>query len=356
MNPTLMKRLRRERLVKFCAFLAVLLTAMIIVLAVDNLLASFVLAFVTNYLLAPVVDFFERRGVPRQTAILIPFLAAGCLIVFGVYQILPLITQQITLFESQLPKYQVDLMNLVGMTENRFKGFFKIYNINFADTINHWIIRKTTELSSDLPSAVSGSLTVFLLAPIFAFFMLHDGRNASRSMLAMVPNNLFETALNLQHRLNEQMGGFIRARFLEAAIVGIVVWIGLQAAGFPYAPLLALFAALTNLIPYIGPIIGAIPAVLIALISRDAMITDSMSWNLIIVTSIFFLAQLIDIIFVIPLVVAKIVNLHPVTVIIVIIVGSQVMGILGMIIAIPVTSAIKLIFHAFYEHLVDFRS
>ena len=106
------------------------------------------------------------------------------------------------------------------------------------------------------------------------------------------------------------MGGFIRARFLEAAIVGAVVGIGLQVAGFPYASLLGLFAGLTNLIPYLGPLIGAVPAILIALISEDGLIASTMSLNLIIITAIYFFAQLIDIVFIIPFVVAKIVNLH----------------------------------------------
>ncbi len=355
MDPKLQVILKRERRIKLAAVLGLLLLSLVIILAVDNLLISFVLAFVTNYLLSPIVNFLERRRVPRQTAIMIPFVAAGLIIGIGIYKVLPLITQQVATLESQLPKYQVDLMNLVATSESRFKGFLKMYNGSLSDTINTWIINRTAELSSQLPSAVSGSLTVLLLAPFFAFFMLQDGRATSRKILSMVPNNLFEPALNLHHQLNEQMGGFIRARFLEAAIVGLVVWLGLQISGFPYASLLGLFAAVTNLIPYVGPIIGAVPTILIALISDDAMITDTMSLNLIIVTSIYFFAQLVDVIFIIPLVVAKIVNLHPVTVVIVIIIGSQVMGILGMVISIPVASAGKLIFRAVFDQLIDQR-
>jgi putative permease len=353
MTPKLQAKLRRERWIKLSGVILTLVTAIVILLAVDNLLLSFVLAFVVNYLLAPLVDVIERRGVPRQTAILIPFISTGALIAVGIAQVVPLITQQASALQARLPKYQVDLMNLVASAQSHVDGFLKIYNVNFADTVNTFMIAKTTHFSNALPAALSGSLTVLLLTPIFAFFMLQDGRGAARQLLAMVPNSLFEPALNLHHKLNEQMGGFIRARFLEAAIVGIVVWVGLQISGFPYASLLGLFAGITNLIPYLGPIIGAVPAILIALISDDALITQSMSINLIIVSSIYFFAQLIDIAFVIPMVVARIVNLHPVTVIIVIIAGSQVMGILGMVISIPVASAIKLIFHAFYDHLME---
>ncbi len=355
MEAKLQASLRRENQIKLFSVFVILVGCGVILFAVDNLLVSFVMAFVTNYLLAPIVDFFERKKFPRQTAILIPFVSMAILIAFGIYKVLPLITQQLTLLDSQLPKYQVDLMNLISGTEQRFKGFFKLYNINFSLSINDWLLAKTSQLSSALPSIVSGSLTVLILTPFFAYFMLQDGRRLTRALMSIVPNSLFEIALNLQYQLNEQMGGFIRARFLEAAIVGAVVGVGLQVAGFPYASLLGLFAGLTNLIPYLGPLIGAVPAILIALISEDGLIASTMSVNLVVITSIYFFAQLVDIVFIIPFVVAKIVNLHPVTVVIVIIIGSQVMGILGMMISIPIASAMKLVFQTFYRHLTESR-
>ncbi|MES2964690.1 MAG: AI-2E family transporter [Bdellovibrionota bacterium] len=356
MDDRLSAILRRERRIKTVSVLVILASTAIIVFAVDFMLVSFVMAFVVNYLLSPIVNSLERRGLPRQTAIMIPFLSTGVLIGLGIYNLLPVASTQFTLLESQLPKYQVDLANLVSAAEERFKGFSKLYNFSFSQTVNSWVIAQTSALSSSLPQFISGSMTVLILTPFLAYFMLQDGRRISRTVLSMVPNNLFELALNLHHQLNAQMGGFIRARFLEAAIVGLVVWIGLQIADFPYAILLGVFAAVTNLIPYLGPLIGAVPAILIALISEDAMVTPSISINLFIVTAIYLFAQLIDVALIIPFVVARIVNLHPVTVIIVIIIGSQVMGVLGMMISIPVASAIKLVFQTFYRHLTELRS
>lgn len=355
MDELLDQRLRRERLIKSIAVLSILASVAVIIFAVDFMLVSFVMAFVVNYLLSPLVNALERRGMSRNLAIMIPFLSTGVLIGVGIYNLLPIASQQFTLLESQLPRYQVDLANLISSAEERFKGFSKLYNVSFSQTINAWIVAKTSVLSSALPEFISGSATVLLLTPFLAFFMLQDGRRMSRSVLSMVPNNFFELALNLHHQLNAQMGGFIRARFLEAAIVGLVVWVGLQIVDFPYAILLGVFAGVTNLIPYLGPLIGAVPAVVIALISQDAMITSSIGINLFIVTSIYLFAQLVDVAFIIPLVVARIVNLHPVTVIVVIVIGSQVMGVLGMMISIPVASAIKLVFQTFYKHLTEAR-
>jgi len=356
MQPKLETLLRREWRLKLAVVLMILAASLVVLLTVDNMLASFVLAFVVNYLLSPIVDFLERKSVPRQVAILIPFAATGLLIGFALYAVFPMLASQVKSLQAQWPKYQVELTTLIASSEARFKEFFNVHDVSLSTSINSWIFQKTADFSSTLPSAVSGSLTVLLLTPIFAYFMLADGKTMSRRLLSIVPNSLFEPALNLHYQLNEQMGGFIRARFLEAAVVGLVVWVGLQISGFPYASLLALVAGVTNLIPYVGPIIGAVPAVLIALLSPDALINDSPGWTLVIVSSIYVFAQLVDVVFIIPMVVAKIVNLHPVTVIVVIIIGSKLMGILGMVISIPVTSALKLIFHSVYDNVMDYRS
>jgi putative permease len=133
-----------------------------------------------------------------------------------------------------------------------------------------------------------------------------------------------------------------------------VTWVGLWIIGFPYAALLALFAAITNLIPYIGPVIGAVPAFIILFVNSD-LLFESMSVSVVAVSSVYLIAHAIDAIFIIPIVVAKIVNLHPVTVIVVIILGAQLLGVLGMIISIPMASLIKLLLASFYQQTLSAR-
>ncbi len=352
--PIQISGLRRERLLRLTAVIAILLASLIVLIKVDDLLVSFVLAFVINYMFGPFVDWLERRHVPRALALTVIFLSSGVVIFLGIYLVVPLIVDQVQQLLHEAPKLQTDLITLIVNTEKHFKIFFRTNDINFSRFINNWLLDKSSTLSGVVPSILSHSFTVLILAPLFAFFMLQDGRALSRSLLSLVPNNLFELALNLFHQINEQVGGFIRARFLEAAIVGFVVWVGLLCVSFPYATLLAIIAAVTNLIPYIGPLIGAAPAVAIALISPDAHLADPVGINILIVCSVYFAAQLIDMLFIIPLVVAKIVNLHPALVIIVIIIGAQMMGVLGMMISIPVASVLKVTLTAIYEHLIEF--
>lgn len=347
--------IRRERRWRLVSFLTILLLTTVIVVAIRGLLASCVFAFVIAYLFAPVVDFLERRGLPRSIATLIPFLIGGVGVAVGLALVLPLVLEQLRVLAGSLPQYQADLTALISSIEAKYRIYLNAGQLNLTLELNRWIADKTSALSIALPSFLSQSFTVLMLAPFFAYFMLQDGNVLSRSLLSFVPNHMFEITLNLRHQINDQLGGFIRARFLEAAIVGGVVWIGLQILGFPYATVLALFAAATNLIPYIGPLIGAVPALLIAVVSPEASAETTQAVTLLLLTSVYFVAQLIDIVFVIPLVVAKIVDLHPVTVVVMIIAGAEVAGILGMMISVPVASAAKLTFNALYSHLTNFR-
>lgn len=343
--------IRRERWIKSGGVIGLLTFFGWILLAVDNMLVSFLLAFVISYLFKPIVYTLERNKLSPTLAIGIPFLVGGIILTVFSSIFFPIFYDQFQDLQSEIPKYQVGITKLIVKAELYLENLIGgNYDMDFVKYFNEYIAGSATDLFKQIPNFASRFFTVFLLAPFFSFFILRDGRKIIRQFLQLVPNNIFELALNLNYQINQQMGDFIRARLLEALIVGAVIWTGLAIIGFPYAFILSLFAALTNLIPYIGPFIGAIPALTIAIINNDPSIM------VILIALTYLIAQLIDIIFIIPLVVAKIVNLHPVFVVVVIIIGSQLMGITGMIISIPVASALKLTISAIYKHILEFRA
>jgi putative permease len=345
-----MKSLTRERLIKSFAVVGILILCTVVVFKTENILVSFVLGFVIYYLLAPVVNAIERTGVSRRIGVTGLFILITAVAGLGIYILLPATAGQLSAFKNELPKFIEGTTNILAISEQKLNSFlFNMYKIDISKSLGATLIIFFKGTFDNLPNIISSSLVVIILAPFFAFFMLLDGQAVAKKLLALVPNNFFELALNLQHRINVQLGDFIRARLLEAGIVGFCIWIGLTIIGFPYAVLLAVFAGLSNLIPYIGPVAGAIPAVLIALVNSVPGL------EFLIVIAVYIVAQLIDNFFIIPLVVAKIVNLHPVTVAIVIIIGAQIGGILGMIISIPVASMLKLIISTIYSHLVEFH-
>ncbi|MCB0414235.1 MAG: AI-2E family transporter [Bdellovibrionales bacterium] len=341
----------RERYIRLATSVGMLFFGAIIVLKVENLLLSVILAVTSSSILDPAVNSLERNGLSRKMAVSLIFLFIALILLLTIVGVLPPIYDQALKLKAELPKYTEGTVKLIQDIEARLVFISDIFEtFDFSETAEAYISAFSTSLFDDLPKLLSNSVTTMFLAPFLTFFMLKDGRKVMKLLVDMVPNNIFEAVLSLRHQINLQIGSFIRARFIEAGIVGGVVWIGLWIINFPYAPLLALFAALTNLIPYIGPIVGMVPALMISLING----TDPL--GLLLAAMPYLIAQVIDIFFIIPMVVAKIVDLHPITVIISFIIGAQIMGVLGMIIAIPVTSALKLTLESIYRHAIEFRS
>ncbi len=343
--------IKREHRVRTISVLLMVISFLVVLSLNKEILISFLLASVYAYLLGPVVTYMERFGLSRSFAILIPYF-----VILGVFILIitifsPIIVQQLASLQTNFPDYMDGIRGLLARWEGGLnKLFFNLYTVDISTKLEKHIESGVAASVAAIPSIVSTTLTTSLLAPILAFFLLLDGRTMMKKLLSFVPNTLFELSLNLTHQINEQFGEFIRAKILESIIVGLATWIGLYLINFPYSIFLALFAAVTNLIPYVGPIVGAVPAFILAAINPE------LNSLIVFVAVVYLTAQLIDIVFLIPVVVARTVNLHPVTVLLAIILGAKVMGVLGMLIAIPVASIIKLTFSTLYNHLVHFRT
>lgn len=349
-KPTNTATIKRENRIKLFFFLGSLLLLFIVIAQTKNFFVSFLAAFVSYYLLAPMVDFLERRGFSRKLATAVPFLIVSVsLLVLGQIFI-PLLIEQTSDFQKQLPQYTITANQLLKQLESNVSNFLTpIFSVDLRGQLEPEISGWTKLVFEKLPQYISSSLTLLILAPFLTYFMLVDGRDFFRKILSLVPNNLFELSLNLSHQVNTQMGGFIRARLIETIIISICIWLGLLFLDFPYSLVLGLFAGIMNIIPYIGPIFGALPAVVISFGNGGNQ--TELLWIL----AIYGGAQLLDTVLFVPFVVAKIVDLHPVTVVLAILVGSQVLGVLGMIISIPLFSALKVSSIAIYRHFTDFR-
>lgn len=355
MNPLMAgltyQAIERQRRLKLFFFIASMLMLGFAIVAIKNIFISFILAFVIYYSLAPIVDHLERRGFSRQWSTTIPFLILSVVGLVVLQYLAPRLTQQISTLKSSFPSYLQSINDSLQNMESQIRSALdSLYPVDIRSKVEPWLKSYLEEFVGQIPDYLSQSLTIILLSPFFAYFMLLDGRNFVRQILGLVPNNLFELALNLSHQISDQMGGFIRARTIESILVSLVIWLGLFVLGFPYAILLAIFAGILNIIPYLGPFIGAAPALLLCIGSPDT--SHLFLW----VVLVYALAQIIDIAVIVPFVIAKIVNLHPVTVVMAVIIGSQLMGVLGMIISIPVFSALKVSASAIYKHLTEFRS
>lgn len=171
----------------------------------------------------------------------------------------------------------------------------------------------------------------------------------TRSLIELVPNAYFELCLNLLHQINGQIGGYIRGQILATSIVSTLSISGLSIIAVPYALPLGLLAGLANMIPFLGPLIGIVAASIVALATGGGM---AMVGKVVVV---FLIIQIIDNVLIQPSVVAKSVEMHPLVVLFVVMVGSQLMGIAGMLIAVPLTGILKVSTLTVYEGIRGYR-
>lgn len=202
-----------------------------------------------------------------------------------------------------------------------------------------------SKLLGKFPDLLSSVFEWILLVPMFLYFFFVESRKFNAKFIEIIPNSIFEKAYVLFSQFNTKFGEYIIAKVIEATLLGTMVTAGLFISGFPYPFILGFIAGVTNILPYIGPIIGFAPAFLVALLSKDP------NASMIGMVIIYSVANLIDMVLIFPLLVSKIVNLHPIVVVVSIILGSQLGGIIGMIIIIPFVAFFKLLYVEIYKDL-----
>ncbi len=307
--------------------------------ATDGLLLPLLLSLITAFLLEPLVRLVEREKIGRTASIFIVYLLVTLLFTGIIGWLLPHWQDMWSSLQRDIPRYTARLIDFLRQLQEALHSRF-----SFLDSYDLPArVRVTAEtLVADILVATPKSAlrvgSLLLLVPLFSFFFLRDGQRILRACISLAPNRHFEMVHDLFYLVGRQMAQFIRGRVIEAFIVGLVVAAGLSCTDIRYVFFLGLFAGVTNLIPYIGPLIGMIPGLLIALV--DLGLGPQFLWIFIVY---FLIAQVIvDGFILIPILISRVSDLHPLLVIIAIIMGGKLYGVLGMIIGVPVASAVKI--------------
>lgn len=313
------------------------------------MLLSIIFSLILFSVFNPVVIFFEKRGLSRkQSAFIIlgvVVFSSGLVIVFYVS---PLLSKMPYILSHDLPLY----------LENFYKRLDTIYgyllrevpslnSINIRERINEAAAIFPQKIAQAAINIIPQAVVILTLTPLFTFFLIKDGNKLKKWFISLVPNNYFEMALHLLHRVNTQWTQYIRGKVLETLILSVVVIVLFIPTGLEYIVPLGLFVGITCIIPYLGQFIGAIPVLAVALMLD---LSPGMIVYLLIV--VFVIAHIVDNLILMPIFISKYAHLHSLAVIISIIAGERLMGIMGMIIGIPIVSMLNLLIqeiYAFYK-------
>jgi predicted PurR-regulated permease PerM len=240
------------------------------------------------------------------------------------------------------------ILRLETMIHQKF-GFLGFSDLNLNEKI-HALGVYLGAKAGDFLVNEGFTLVVYGVAiPFIVFFLLKDGRELKKQFISIVPNRYFEFALDLVYKMDVQLGNYLRSQFTDAVAFGVLSTLVLWFLGVKYFIFIGPFAGLANLIPYVGPVAGALPAVAVSLFETGD-VTQAVQ-----VIVAFIALKLMDDILIQPLLVAKGVNLHPLLVLIAIIVGGELFGILGMLLAVPTTGFVKVVLQESIVTLKKYR-
>ncbi|MFH1074193.1 MAG: AI-2E family transporter [Candidatus Firestonebacteria bacterium] len=337
----------------FGIYFAILVALVIFYLAQD-LLTPFLVAFILVYALNPLADKIESWGIKRAWAVAMIFI--GFIVIAGLTACLGFesIKAEIILFKTQIPAYieriKSSLTEIAAMLEAKIPNIKKGM---LQEMITHKIGDLPTMLGEKMPyilKTLLGLITSTLIVLFLTFFILKDGREFRKNIIRIAPNKYFETVLCLLFEINKSVGNYIRGQLIDCTIVALLSVIGLSLIGLKYALIIGIICGITNIVPYLGPIMGMLPGIFIALVEHKS---GTMAGS---VVAVMMGVQLIDNVAVSPIAVGQSVNLHPIAVILSVTIGGALMGLWGMLLAVPIYCALKVTFQILYKGIIEYGS
>lgn len=292
-----------------------------------------VMSIALTMILKPLVDYLESKGVPRAPGIIGLYAIGGVFAFYGLTTVYPVIVNQLSNMAAFLSGDRLSIvMNQLGASVAQVIPLFKAGDL--AAKIEATLPALASE-AEEAASSLLGIAASFVIVPFITFFLLNDYHRIQKVIIENVPNKYFEMTLNVVYKLERQLSRYIRGVCIELFSVSLLYISAYTFLGFRYAIVLGLVAGLSNIIPMAGPLIAAVPVIVASLIQYG----DFRMLALIVLTM--FVVQQIDQMFIQPNVYGKILDMHPLTIVFTILIGSQLMGIVGMVLAIPIYTVMK---------------
>ena len=309
-----------------------------------KILIPFFLGLIIAWLLDPLVCFLEKKGWKRSLGTFFIFFLFILLIVLFFWIVIPSIGKQIQDAIGMVPSV-VNSFN--KWIDDLFHNLNNIYNYDFTSikqNIYSGISNYTNTLTEDIPNFVikvfskilSGGMT-FVISLFIAFYMLFDFKNVRKTLISFMPKRVHNTFLDLTDRLNVSLKNYVLGTLFVTIILFSFQSLGFVIAGLKAPLVFGLICAITNIIPYIGPYIGGIPAVLVGFTINPLV-------GILTLLSV-IISQFLESYILTPLILSKTMKLHPVTIIIGLLIFEYFFGIIGMIISTPVISCLKIVFN-----------
>ncbi|RKQ31510.1 AI-2E family transporter [Oceanobacillus halophilus] len=309
-------------------------------------------AGILYYITRPLMKFFERKlKIGRILSIILVFLVLILLVSLFIMYVFPIVQRQVNNLMYAIP-------GMIAVVED----FIFYWQANYT-SIPVQILQAIEDFVGNIPNHIQnlldhlfGFLGEFIgqvisivaglvIMPFFLFFMLKDGEKLLPFILQIFKKEKAENIRNLLEKIDNVLSAFIQGQLFVSFCVGVLLYIGYLIIDLDYALILALFGMMTNVIPYLGPFIAVTPALLVGSLQEPIYFV----W----ISIIMIVAQQIESNLISPNVMGQALNVHPLTVMTVIIAAGSIAGFLGILFAVPVYAVVRTIIVHFYQTYVD---
>lgn len=351
-----MERFTKSRLFVWLIYIILGLLAVYLMLQIKPLfiqvyvflravLAPFIIAMIISYVLNPIVTMLHERKVPRTIAVLLIYAVFCAAVTVLLVNLIPMFIEQVQELNRHVPELSMKAQDIVSDINNT-----SFLPQSIRNGMNKSLVHIEKMFSESLFNFVNniGSMlnAVFIafIIPFLAFYILKDFDVFERTVITYVPKSHRKNTVRLLKDIDTALGSYIRGQFLVCVIVGMLAYFGYLFIGMPYALLLAGIVAITNVIPYLGPFFGAAPALLMASTVSIKMV--------ILVAIVNTVCQILEGNVISPQVVGRTLHMHPLLIIFALLVGGEIAGIIGMILAVPIFAACKVIVQHMFAYYV----
>ena len=343
-----MKRINiAVHIARLAFFSLIFLLIFFIFYGIKELIIPITIAFLLSLMLNPFVFFFESLGIPRLISVILTLLGLALVIYIGIYLILPLILEQFYKI-NEFIKYVINnLPELIEKLKQKY-DYLPLDNPDFIQNNFKWIFDLIVNPIKAIPvfDVLPNLITFAIITPVLLFIFMLEGDAIYQYLMSLVPNRFFEMTLMITYNIRNRITSYLKGLLIQIFILAIILIPGLMIIGLPYGIILGAFGALINIVPYVGPVLGFVPIVTVALISDISLVPLSVL--------IFGIAQLVDNVFTQPVILARSVNVHPVIAILALITFQKWLGIIGMVLAIPLAGIIIMTIQTMYKSLKAF--
>lgn len=343
---------RWRRLGLICLTMAAVLLTVLLLYKIKGIIIPFVLAVLLAYVLLPPVEFLVKRKVPVTLAIILVYLMVTGVMMILILYIFPGIFSELNRFAGEIPEYAQSLQASIKEWQDNYSRF------NIPDSIRQIIDETIFSIEEKIIDIIRNSAALILgvfsytlsliILPFLTYYFLKDHDIITKKMLSFLPPRYREELSNLWAMINVVLRRFIYGHLTVALIVGILSGLGLHLIGVDYAVTLGFIAGVADIVPYFGPIIGAVPAVCLALLQSKKMALYT--------ALVMFIVQQIESSIISPKIISGSVGLHPLIIIFVLLLGGFLFGVWGMLAAVPVTAVLRILINYLYQKAVGYKT